>query len=136
MKRAWSDGTTSLIFTPTELTEKLAALIPPPRANQILYHGVFAANAAWRKEVVPAPVPEKPEVAAARQAGKLSKGSTAAAGGPLTWAELLRRVFGVDGWQCPTCHERMHLRCVVVNPPATRKIIDGLDRATGPPPAA
>ena len=134
MKRAWSDGTTSLVFTPTELTEKLAALIPPPRANQILYHGVFGAHAAWRKEIVPPPAPERPEVAAARQAGKLVKGSTPAAGGPLTWAELLRRVFGVDGWECRTCHGRMRLRCVVVNPPATMRILDGLERATGPPP--
>ena len=57
MKRTFSDGTRALLFTPAELVEKLAALVPPPHANQILYHGVLAPHAAWRKEVVPRPPP-------------------------------------------------------------------------------
>jgi len=44
LKRAWSDGTTSLRFTALELTEKLAALVPPPRKNQVFYHGVLGAR--------------------------------------------------------------------------------------------
>jgi hypothetical protein len=31
LKTPWSDGTTHLIFSPEELIEKLAALVPPPR---------------------------------------------------------------------------------------------------------
>jgi hypothetical protein len=31
------------------------------------------------------------------------------------------------------CGGPLTLRCVVVNPPATRRILDGLRRATGPP---
>ena len=34
LKRAWSDGTTSLLFSPLEFVERLVALVPPPRANQ------------------------------------------------------------------------------------------------------
>ncbi len=31
LKNKWSDGTTDLLFTPSEFIEKLTALIPPPR---------------------------------------------------------------------------------------------------------
>ena len=53
LKRAWSDGTTGIELSALEFVEKLAAIIPPPRANQTLYAGVLAGNAAWRAEVVP-----------------------------------------------------------------------------------
>ena len=42
LKRAWSDGTTHLLFEPVEFLEKLAALTPRPAINLILYHGVLA----------------------------------------------------------------------------------------------
>jgi hypothetical protein len=58
LKRVWSDGTSALVFSPSELVERLVALVPPPRANQVIYRGVLAANAAWRAEVVPSPPPE------------------------------------------------------------------------------
>ncbi len=50
-----ADGTTSLVLSPTELIEKLAALVPPPRANVIRYHGVLAPAAAARAQSVPGP---------------------------------------------------------------------------------
>ena len=53
MKRVWSDGTGAVEFTVLEFTEKLAAIVPPARANQVLYGGVLAGNATWRKEVIP-----------------------------------------------------------------------------------
>ena len=49
-----------------------------------------------------------------------------------SWSELLERVFGVNAFACPGCGGALTLRCVVVNPPATRRILDGLRRATGP----
>jgi len=49
LKRVWSDGSRQLVFSPIELIEKLAALVPPPRVNQVLYHGVLAPRAKWRK---------------------------------------------------------------------------------------
>jgi hypothetical protein len=50
-----------------------------------------------------------------------------------SWHDLLERVFRVGGFACPGCGGPLVLRCVVVNPPATRRILDGLRRATGPP---
>jgi hypothetical protein len=52
LKRAWSDGTTHLLFEPVGFLEKLAALTPRPAINLILYHGVLAPYARWRPEVV------------------------------------------------------------------------------------
>jgi hypothetical protein len=45
LKRAWSDGTTHLLFEPLEFLEKLAALTPRPETNLVLYHGVLAPHA-------------------------------------------------------------------------------------------
>ena len=52
LRHPWSDGTTHLLFGPLELLERLAVLIPRPRVNLILYHGVLAPRAAWRARVV------------------------------------------------------------------------------------
>ena len=59
-KRPWSDGTTGLRLTELELVQRLAALVPPPRANMLLYHGVFAPCAAWRDQVVALPPEPQP----------------------------------------------------------------------------
>ncbi len=53
LKRAWSDGSRQLVFSPIELIEKLAALVPPARVNQVLYHGVLTPRAKWRRQIVP-----------------------------------------------------------------------------------
>jgi hypothetical protein len=44
------------VRSPQELVERLSSLVPPPRKNQILYHGVLAAHSAWRALVVPKPI--------------------------------------------------------------------------------
>ncbi len=134
LKRVWSDGTSALVLSPSELVERLVALVPPPRANQVIYRGVVAANAAWRAEVVPRPPPETPNEAKARRAKRLTRHPrTRRAGDRPSWSHLLQRVFRVDGFACPGCGGPLTLRYVVMNPPATRRILDGLRRATGPP---
>jgi len=47
IRHPWSDGTTHLLFDPLELLERLAVLIPRPRINLILYHGVLGPRATW-----------------------------------------------------------------------------------------
>jgi hypothetical protein len=42
LRRRWRDGTEAIRFEPSELLEKLAAMIPRPRANQLIYHGAYA----------------------------------------------------------------------------------------------
>ena len=51
LRQPWRDGTTDLVFTPLELLERLAVLVPRPRINLLLYFGVLGARAAARAEV-------------------------------------------------------------------------------------
>jgi hypothetical protein len=57
LRRAWRDGTRAVRFSPIELLEKLAAMIPKPRINLLVYHGVFAPNARGRRDAVTAKIP-------------------------------------------------------------------------------
>jgi hypothetical protein len=50
-----------------------------------------------------------------------------------SWSDRLARVFRVDGFACPGRGGPRTLRRRVLNPRATRRILDGLRRATGPP---
>ena len=65
LKAPWSDGTEQILLEPLELLERLAALVPRPRTNLVLYHGVLAPNAKWRSRVVrhgrESLAPERPE---------------------------------------------------------------------------
>jgi len=54
LKTCWRDGTTHVVMERHELLERLAPLIPPPRAHQVRYHGVLAPCASGRSRVVPA----------------------------------------------------------------------------------
>jgi hypothetical protein len=134
LKRVWSDGTTAIELSPLELVEKLAAIVPPPRVNQVRYHGVLAGNAAWRAEVVPKVPTSSAAEEEARRARRLSthrgpRFGREAPGG----ADLLWRVFQVDGWACPACGGRMRLRMVVNLAPAAKRIATGLLRSRAPP---
>ena len=42
LRHPWADGTTSLVFEPTAFLRRLAVLVPRPRVNLVLYHGVLA----------------------------------------------------------------------------------------------
>jgi hypothetical protein len=56
LRRRWANGTTHLVFDPVELLERLAALVPRPRINLVLYHGVLAPRAPWGRAIVTAQV--------------------------------------------------------------------------------
>jgi hypothetical protein len=55
LKHRWRDGTTGVVFTPQELVEKLAALVPPPRFHLVRYHGVLGPAARARSRIVRPP---------------------------------------------------------------------------------
>ncbi len=61
LKKPWRDGTTHVVMERTELLERLAPLVPPPRAHQVRYHGVLAPCASGRDRVVPAGVERSQE---------------------------------------------------------------------------
>ena len=136
LKRPWSDGSVAIAMTRLELVERLAALVPPPHKNQVLYHGVLAPRSSWRSEVVLGRVSPTPTQLERRSADVLSRSPSPSKAPRWTpWRELLKRSFGVDGWACPYCDQRMRLRAVVL-PPATHKILRGLQAACRAPPGA
>jgi hypothetical protein len=55
LKARWRDGTTHILMERRELLERLAPLIPPPRAHQVWYHGLLAPCASGRDQIVPNP---------------------------------------------------------------------------------
>ena len=108
LKKRWTDGTTHVVLGPEEMIEKRVALVPAPRKNLIRYHGVLAAHASLRAQVVaqvkrpteppPAAAPESTPPAEPPRPGRY-----------LSWAELLRRVFEIDVLECPACGGRMRI---------------------------
>lgn len=71
--KAWADGTSGIESPAVELVEKLAAILPPPRAHTVLYAGVLAGNASWRAEVVPKVPTSEQADRNARRARKLTR---------------------------------------------------------------
>jgi Putative transposase len=126
LKRPWSDGTTHLILSPTELIERLIPLVPRPRAHLTRYHGVLAPAAGWRSQVVPAStVPRKrPACADASQ-----EAPSPAARRWTPWVELLKRVFLIDALACPRCPGRMRVIAVVMRKSAIESILNHLGLA-------
>jgi len=60
-KHAWRNGAHAVVLDPLDFIARLVALIPPPHFNMVRYHGVLAARAAVRSEVVPGAASEQPE---------------------------------------------------------------------------
>ncbi|MBM3978235.1 MAG: hypothetical protein FJ299_14770 [Planctomycetes bacterium] len=50
LKRHWRDGTSAASFDPLTFIERLAALVPSPRAHQLTYHRVLAPASVWRDQ--------------------------------------------------------------------------------------
>ena len=133
LKTPWADGTSSLRLSAMEVMERLASLVPPPRAHQVIYHGLFAARSRWRKHVMPLYTKQMKQKRLEKMANKLSKGEGSCTTYYNTsWAYLLRRVFGVEGFGCPQCGEVMMLRAVSVLPPLAMTLLDAMNWR-GPP---
>jgi hypothetical protein len=135
LKTPWSDGTTHVVYEPLDLVAKLAALVPRPHKNLVLYHGVLAANSSWRKRVVGHGRGVNREASAATAA--------AAAADPPSmrprraqWADLMRRAFGYDLLSCPRCGCKMKLLACILDRDSIRKILTHRGLNAEPPPCA
>ncbi len=94
LKTPWSDGTSHILMTPQDFMARLVALIPPPRKNQIRYHGVFAPNAKLRSKVVPAQAKQEEPADAAKPSSHVNSKD---------WARMMARVYDIDVLECPRC---------------------------------
>ena len=187
LKTRWRDGTTHILMERHELLERLAPLIPPPRAHQVRYHGILAPCASGRDRVVPAArrvviatsadkegrqkaecptrrtqacrPPAEVKISTAVNAGlqqgsstppdgsiaDCDRGSRAAQAAPssqgpaptqplrphrvlfsrarrLPWADLLKRVFGVDALRCQ-CGNSMRVLAAITDPAVARRVL-------------
>ncbi len=148
LRSAWSDGTTHLLFEPLELIGRLASLIPKPRTNLLIYHGVLAPHARWRARVVaygvnavapafaagPVELTLADDAAVEQDQHPGQPAPTARANGRCrscvsgnrSWAELMRRAFGIDVLACPGCGGRLRLLATIMSPAVIRTILDHL----------
>ncbi|WP_165704103.1 transposase [Enhygromyxa salina] len=60
-RHAWKNGVHAVLLAPLDLIARLCAQITPPRFHMLRYHGVLAAHANARPEVVPGPEPKRAE---------------------------------------------------------------------------
>ncbi len=138
LQRPWADGTTHLVFTPLELLERLAVLVPRPRSNLLLYHGVLAPNARWRRAVVTAPPADVPTAPA--ESADCDPPPTPPEAPPgrrarpkyRAWADLMRRTFESDVLACPRCGGRMVLLATIEDPAVIARILTHLGLSLDP----
>ena len=124
LRRRWTDGTTHLVFDPVELLERLAALTPRPRVNLILYHGLLAPRAAWRKGIVPPVIGEGDTIGAGQPpASAGDRGHRRDRPLNRSWAELMQRSFGFDVLACPRCPGRLKLVALIREPVVIQRIL-------------
>jgi hypothetical protein len=84
-------------MSPLEFMQRLAALVPRPRLHLIRFHGVLAPNAKLRALVVPHGPPDREEPATeAATASECEVETAQARPQRVSWARLLKRVFGCD----------------------------------------
>ena len=193
LKTRWRDGTTHVLMERHELLERLAPLIPPPRAHQARYHGILAPCASGRDRVVPTagqtralgatsaggkgklgvesakggaqtgqqreaeigPAPAIPALEAAAIAGAECEPHAlqGAQEGPvpqpakpveslpaasvrrqrLPWADLLKRVFGIEALRCQ-CGESMRVLAAITEPTVAQRILIGMGLPPRAPP--
>jgi hypothetical protein len=136
-KKPWSDGSTHVVFTPQVFLERLAALIPPPRAHLVTYQGVLAPGAALRDLVVPAPPRRKnrpkDDTSQVDPLPRLKVRNMPDYQRRYPWSDLLLRIFLIDVLQCP-CGGRRRLIALILDPAVVVQILKALGLPTRPPP--
>ena len=136
LKSPWPDGTTHLVFTPIELLEKLAALVPRPHENLLVYFGVLAANARPRRAIVRYGREMSDDASiAARTVADEPRVPRSRSRAPRDWATLMKRGLGLDVLICPDCGARLRIRAMLDDPRIARPFAERLglvDARAGP----
>jgi len=126
----WRDGTSHFLFEPIEFLEKLAAIIPRPAVNLLLYHGILAPHARWRSQVVRYGRPSPESTARQFDASPRAAGTP----GAWTWAALMRRVFEIEVLACPRGGGRLRVLATVQDPRAVQALLASRARSGAPAP--
>jgi hypothetical protein len=86
---------------PEDFITRLVALVPKPRAHLTRYHGVFAPASRDRTRIVPG---TRTADSAARDEVSATDRQRA-----MSWAQRIRRVFGIDIETCQQCGGRLRV---------------------------
>ena len=119
LRHRWGDGTTHVVFEPTEFLERLAVITPRPRINLVLYYGILAPRSSWRGPVV------GDRGGGSDPTANSTTGGRGGASDPPTrsWAALMRRTFGFDVLACPRCGHAMRLIALIEQPDIICRIL-------------
>ena len=122
----------------SELFDRLAALIPPPRRHRHRYHGALAPNAPMRRAVTTRA--GQPIDTAASQAHSVAATGACEASevgrASYLWAALIARIYECLPLSCPTCGADMRLIAFLTEPASVKPILLHLGLPAGPPPVA
>jgi len=139
LKTPYGDGTTHFVYDPMTFLARLAALVPPPHAHLVVYHGVLASAASVRRDIVPhvQSADSAEDEATEPQATEASGSCLSTRSRNYTWAELMKRVFLIDVLQCP-CGGSRRLIATITEPAIIARILRSLGladsaSARGPP---
>jgi hypothetical protein len=120
LKTPWRNGTTHVEFDPVDFIGKLAALVPPPRAHLTRFHGIFAPNANLRAQLTPSGRGKGASTDASAHAEQRTPDEKRRS---MTWAQRLKRVFGIDVDSCQHCGGATKIIASVEAPDAIRAIL-------------
>lgn len=102
---------------------KLAALVPPPRAHHARFHGIFAPNASLCAQLTPVGRGRRPAAAPADGSAPVDDRIPAQRRRSMTWAQRLKRVFGIDVTTCTHCGGALRIVASVEEPNAIGAIL-------------
>ena len=106
-------------MSPSELIEKLVALIPPPFIHMSRYFGILSSHSKWRRQII-----LKPHVKKGFAATGVGLDTTR-----MSWSRLLQRVFKIEIDRCQRCEKKLGPEsCEVVTSPI---LITAILRALG-----
>ena len=119
LKTPSHDCTTHVIFEPLDFIARLAALVPKPRVNLTRFHGVFAPNSKHRAQITPNKAKKSKPTKNNSGKGKGKRRS-------MTWAQRLKRVFGIDIETCHQCGGVVKIIASIEDPVVVAKILSHL----------
>lgn len=124
LKTRFSDGTTHLLFTAQEFIEKLAAIIPLPKAHLVRWSGVFGPHSSFRREII-----LKPEV----KKGFQFREATSDGFKNYSWSRMLAQVFKIDVTKCELCGGKLEKVCAITDQDSIKRYLEHLNIDHMPP---
>ncbi len=130
-------GSVSVMLTPMQLFDRLAALIPPPRRHRHRYYGVLPPNSPLREAVTalaqPAEDTPAPAMIGASPSAAISTEPAHRQAARYVWALLLARIYEVLPLLCPNCGGEMRIIAFITEGAVIREILGHLGEPTSPP---